>query len=152
MVESPQKEKIAVGKPHGAAENAALLHTLRHSGDIEKEVCFMFHILNTGIAGRYGVNAALVAQYIWERISENELAGRHQYEGRTWMRSSQMMFTAVMPYLSKHAIRRSLERLLKHGVIICGEFGESRFDRTSWYAFTQFGRLLMQESEGEDYE
>jgi len=112
----------------------------------------MFHILNTGIAGRYGVNAALVAQYIWEQVSENELADRHQYEGRIWMRSSQMMFTAVMPYLSKHAVRRALERLMEKGVIIRSEFGANKFDRTSWYAFTQFGRLLMQESEGRDYE
>ena len=63
-----------------------------------------------------------------------------------------MMFTAVMPYLSKHAVRRALERLIVKGVIIRSEFGANKFDRTSWYAFTQFGRLLMQESEGRDYE
>ena len=36
----------------------------------------MFHVLNTDIAQRYGVNAALVAQYIWEEIGKNEFADR----------------------------------------------------------------------------
>jgi len=117
-----------------------------------KEVCFMFHALNTNIAQRYGVNAALVAQYIWEEIGKNEFADRDSYAGKTWMRSSQMMFTAVLPYLSKNMVRRALERLMRQGVIIRGEFSESCFDRTSWYAFTQFGRLLMQESEDENCE
>jgi DNA-binding transcriptional regulator PaaX len=49
-------------------------------------------------------------------------------------------------------VRRALERLMKRGVIVRGEFGDSRFDRTSWYTFTQFGRLLMQESEDENCE
>ena len=112
----------------------------------------MFHALSANIAQRYGVNAALVAQYIWEEIGKNEFADRYSYEGKSWMYSNQMMFTAVLPYLSKNMVRRALERLMKHGVIIRGEFSESRFDRTSWYAFTQFGRLLMQESEDENCE
>lgn len=112
----------------------------------------MFHALSTNIAQRYGVNAALVAQYIWEEIGQNEFADRYSYEGKSWMRLSQMMFTAVLPYLSKNMVRRALERLMKQGVIIRREFSESRFDRTSWYAFTQFGRLLMQESEDDNCE
>ena len=31
----------------------------------------MFHILNTGIARGYGVNAALVAQYIYVQVNES---------------------------------------------------------------------------------
>jgi len=112
----------------------------------------MYHILNTGIARRYGVNTALVAQYVWEQVCENEFHNRHHYDGRRWMRCSQMMFTAVMPYLSRHAVRCALEHLIKQGVLIRGTFGADKFDRTSWYAFTQFGRLLMEESEGDDYE
>lgn len=112
----------------------------------------MIHNFNVGIARRYGVNAALVAQYVWDQICENEFHNKHHYDGRCWMRCSHMMFTAVMPYLSKHLVRRALERLMKQGVLVRGEFGADRFDRTSWYAFTQFGRLLMLESEDEHYE
>jgi hypothetical protein len=112
----------------------------------------VYHLLNPSLARRYGVHAALVVQYIWDEIRTNERGGKCSFAGRTWMRSSQMMFTAIMPYLTKNMVRRALERLMKQGVIMRDEFSESPFDHTSWYAFTQFGRLLMQESEDEHYE
>lgn len=111
----------------------------------------MYHTLNISLARRLGVNAALLAQYIWNEVCKKEFAGRDYFEGKYWMRSSQMMFTAVMPYLSKHMVRRALECLMKQGVIVRGKHSDSPFDHTSWYAFTQFGALLMRESENEDY-
>ena len=38
--------------------------------------------------------------------------------------------------------------LVKGRVLTKGQFNESRFDRTNWYAFTEFGQFLMAESEG----
>jgi len=111
-----------------------------------------YHLLCPSLARRYGVHAALVVKHIWDEVCANERAGRCSFAGRTWMRSSQMMFTAIMPYMTKNMVRRALERLMKRGVIVRGEFGDSRFDRTSWYTFTQFGRLLMRESEDENCE
>ena len=108
-----------------------------------------YHLLNPSLAQRYGVHASLVVQYIWDEIRANGRAGKCSFAGKTWMQSSQMMFTAVMPYLTKNMVRRALERLVKQGVIVRGEFGENPFDRTSWYAFTQFGALMMRESEDE---
>lgn len=108
-----------------------------------------YHLLCPSLARRYGVHAALVVKHIWDEVCANERAGRCSFAGRTWMRSSQMMFTAIMPYLTKNMVRRALERLMKRGVIVRGEFGDSPFDRTSWYGFTQFGALMMRESEDE---
>ena len=45
-------------------------------------------------------------------------------------------------------IRYALKRLVKGRVLTKGQFNESRFDRTNWYAFTEFGQFLMTESEG----
>ena len=45
-------------------------------------------------------------------------------------------------------IRYALKRLVKGRVLTKGRFNESRFDRTNWYAFTEFGQFLMAESEG----
>jgi hypothetical protein len=111
-----------------------------------------YHLLGSSLARRYGVHAALVVKHIWDEVCANERAERCSFAGKTWMRSSQMMFTAIMPYLTKNMVRRALERLMEQGVIVRGEFGESPFDRTSWYAFTQFGALMMRESEGENCE
>ena len=65
-----------------------------------------YHLLNPSLARRYGIHAALVAKYIWDEIWANERAGEGSFAGRTWMRSSQMMFTAIMPYLTKNMVRR----------------------------------------------
>ena len=112
----------------------------------------MLHKFNTGIAKRYGIHAALMADYIRSEIIENEFHGRACHNRQTWMRSSQMMFTAVMPYLSKHAVHRSIKKLIQDGILVRGEFNVSRFDRTAWYSFTQFGYSLMIENENEDYQ
>ena len=52
------------------------------------------------------------------------------------------------PFLSYDEIRYALKRLVKGRVLTKGRFNESRFDRTNWYAFTEFGQFLMTESEG----
>ena len=44
-------------------------------------------------------------------------------------------------------IRYALKRLVKGRVLTKGRFNESRFDRTNWYAFTEFGQFIMAESE-----
>ena len=62
------------------------------------------------------------------------------------------MFTALMPYLSKGMVQGGLRRLAKGGLIVKGEFNQSRFDRTSWYAFTAYGKKVMEECEDRDYE
>jgi len=112
----------------------------------------MLHQFNAVIAKRYGIHAALMSDYIWNEINENKFHGRACHNGQTWMRSSQMMFTAVMPYLSKHAVRRSIKKLIQDSILVRGEFNVSRFDRTAWYGFTQFGCRLMIENENEDYQ
>ncbi len=45
----------------------------------------MIQKFNTGIARRYGIAAALLAEAIWTEIKEHEFHGRCQYDGETWM-------------------------------------------------------------------
>lgn len=53
----------------------------------------------------------------------------------------------LFPFLSYDEIRYALKRLVKGRALTKGRFNESRFDRTNWYAFTEFGQFLMAESE-----
>lgn len=106
---------------------------------------------NSGIAERFGVTAALLLEHIWKEVKENEFHKRYSYEGRTWMRSSKKAFTAHMPYLSGSMVKCGIGRLVKAGLLVQGEHNESRFDRTAWYAFTEYGRKVMEESEDEEH-
>ena len=70
------------------------------------------------------------------------------HEGKVWVRCSVQMMTGFFLFLSYDEIRYALKRLVKGRVLTKGQFNESRFDRTNWYAFTEFGQFLMTESEG----
>ena len=111
----------------------------------------MKQVFHAGIAGKYGMAAAVLAEHIWLEVKENEFQGRHRYGGHVWMRCSIPMFAARMPYLSEGMVKAGLRLLVKDGLIVKGEFNHSRFDRTSWYAFTAYGRKLMERCEDEDY-
>ena len=111
----------------------------------------MIQKFHTGIARRYGIAAALLAEAIWTEIKENEFHGRCQYDGETWMCCSRKMFLIRMPYLTKHMVSTGLARLKRAGVLIKGEWNKGQSDRTGWYTFTPYGRKVMEESEDEDY-
>ena len=49
--------------------------------------------------------------------------------------------------MSYDEIRYALKRLIKGRVLTKGRFNESRFDRTNWYTFTEYGQFLLTESE-----
>ena len=102
---------------------------------------------NSGIAERFGITAALLLEHIWREVKENEFHGRYSYEGNTWMRCSKKAFTVHMPYLSRGMVKCGIGRLKKAGILVQGEHNESRFDRTAWYAFTEYGKKVMEESE-----
>lgn len=95
------------------------------------------------MAVRYGINAAMVAAYLYEGV---EIAGRYYHE-RTWFRCAKRTLTAFFPFLGIHAVSSALKRLTDGGVLVKCEYNNSRFDRTLSYAFTDFGEALMDEVE-----
>lgn len=107
----------------------------------------MKQFFNSGIAEKFGVNAAIIAEYIRSVIKDNEFNRSNLIDGKTWMRHSKFMFTVVMPYLSEYAVDQSLKKLLNGKIIVKNEFNQNRFDRTLWYAFTEYGQKLMERSE-----
>lgn len=108
----------------------------------------MVHFFHSNIAQKYGVNAAVLADFIRGCIEEKSTR-QPQHEGKVWFRCSVQMLTGFFPFLSYDEIRYALKQLVKGRVLTKGRFNESRFDRTNWYAFTEFGEFLMTESEGE---
>ena len=102
----------------------------------------MVHFFDADIAKKYGVNAAVLACFLWDCIEQKSTESPQLHEGKVWVRCSVQMMTGFFLFLSYDEIRYALKRLVK------GQFNESRFDRTNWYAFTEFGQFLMTESEG----
>lgn len=92
----------------------------------------------------YGVNSAIVAQYLWDSlyVCKTDCTVTKQ-QGKEWCRASAIHITSVFPFLSKHQIRNAIDNLTERKVIKKGSFNYSRFDHTNWYCFTEFGKSLM---------
>ena len=109
----------------------------------------MVHFFDSHIAQKYGVNAAVLAAFLWDSAEEKSTQSPQLHEGRVLVRCSVQMMTGFFPFLSYDEIRYALKRLIRARVLTKGRFNESCFDRTNWYAFTEFGQFLMTESEGQ---
>jgi hypothetical protein len=94
----------------------------------------MEHHLNTEDADKYGPIAAIVLNNIKYWICKNKANHRHFHDGRTWTYNSIEAFHKIFHYLSIWQIRRVLDKLVKAGVLLKGNFNKSKYDRTLWYA------------------
>lgn len=101
---------------------------------------------NNKILCKHGVNAAVIADYIW-REKENTGFEIHK---RKWLRCSRKQMTAVYPFLKLGSVDYAVNKLLRAGIINKGELNESKFDRTLSYSFTPYGKTIMES--GEMYE
>lgn len=96
------------------------------------------------MAEKFGVNAAIVAQLIWEKISE-EGGGRHVHiKGyKVWFRCSQLLMSGYLGCMSKDQVRRAIKILVENSILKKDCLNEDRFDHTNWYSFTPYGEQLM---------
>ena len=105
----------------------------------------MIRVFDTDIARKCGVNAATVASFLWERIySEDDYKTEYGVE---WTRVSQKTMTANMPHMSVKMIANAVKKLTNKGYIKVSKFNDSKFDKTNWYAFTDFGFEAMNKDE-----
>lgn len=105
----------------------------------------MISVFDTDIARKCGVNAATVASFLWDRIySEDDYKTEYGVE---WTRVSQKTMTANMPHMSVKMIANAVKKLKNKGYIKVSKFNDSKFDKTNWYAFTDFGFEAMNKDE-----
>lgn len=94
------------------------------------------HIFNIGIAADYGVYEAIVLGNLYFWVQKNEANGKHYHDGHYWTYNSTKAFAHLFPYFSEKQIRTILGKLEKSGLVITGNYNQSAYDRTKWYALT----------------
>lgn len=92
-------------------------------------------VFDAEIAKKYGVDEAILISYLTFWIEKNEANGRNFYDGRYWTYNSTEAFTKLFPFWTARQIRRILKSLEDQNVIITGNYNQSTYDRTTWYAF-----------------
>ena len=96
----------------------------------------MQHHFDVDLAKRYGILEAVLLDNFCFWTVKNAANEVHIYEGRVWVYNSIKAFCEMFPYASQKQIRSALAHLENEGLIVAGNFNESAYDRTKWYALT----------------
>jgi DNA-binding PadR family transcriptional regulator len=104
----------------------------------------MYHSFDIDIATEYGVNEAILLNYLYFWISKNKANEDNCYDGKYWTYNSITALCELFPYMSRKKIRGALDRLEEKGIIEKGNYNKVTYDRTIWYALTEKGWALFQ--------
>ena len=112
----------------------------------------MTHSFDVEAAKKYGVNAAILFQYIHFCCENNKANNRHFHDGLTWTYNTRKAFVSLFPYLTEHKIRTAIDKLIEDGIIVKGKYNIQGYDQTTWYAVTEKGEKLLHKSPSNDEE
>lgn len=104
----------------------------------------MTHSFDIDVAMEYGVNCAIILQNLYYWVEKNRANEKHFYDGMYWTYNSVKAFEELFPYLSSKQIRSALSKLIDEGIIVDGNYNDSAYDRTKWYAITEKGMCFFQ--------
>ena len=62
-------------------------------------VIMMIHTFDSEIAEKYGVNCAILLQFIFFWCEKNKANGKHFYDGHYWTYNSRKALQSLFPYL-----------------------------------------------------
>lgn len=99
----------------------------------------MDHHFNPNVAKEFGIVEAVFIQNLYYWISKNRANNKNFHDGRYWTYNSSKAWNDLFIYLTKRQIEYALKRLIDAGVIIRGNYNKNKFDRTSWFAFSDLG-------------
>lgn len=96
----------------------------------------MQHHFDIYLAKKYGILEAVLLDNFCFWTAKNAANEVHIHDGRVWTYNSVKAFCEMFPYASQKQIRSALAHLENEGLIVAGNFNESAYDRTKWYALT----------------
>lgn len=103
----------------------------------------MQHHFDVDLAVRYGMVEAILINHFEYWIELNRTNDRNYYDGRYWTFNSMKALMEIFPYLTEKKIRTALKNLQDEGLILTGNYNRSAYDRTLWYAFSDFAVSIL---------
>lgn len=110
----------------------------------------MEHHFNIEIAKKYDIVTAVLLNNFEYWTAKNEANEKNYFDGRYWTYNSKSAFCELFPYLTARQIDYALNKMIKDGLIISGNYNENKYDRTLWYAITDFGKCILQNCQMEE--
>lgn len=103
----------------------------------------MQHYFDIELAERYGILEAVIINHLQFWIAKNKANECNYYDGYYWSYFSTKAIADLFPYANDRQIRYALNKLIKEDVLQTGNYNKMKYDRTLWYAFTDFGLELL---------
>ena len=110
----------------------------------------MNHSFDINIAKKYGIEEAILLQYIYFWVEKNRANNQNFYDGNFWTYNTKKAFAELFPYMTPRKIDYALNNLIVKGLIVTGYYNEKPTDRTLWYALTKMGYCILQNCEMEN--
>lgn len=110
------------------------------------------HHFDIDLACKYGILEAILINHFQFWLKTNKANKKNYHEGRYWTFNSAKAFAELFPYVSERKIRNALKHLQDENIIITGNFNKSSYDRTLWYAFTDYAISILQNRQMEKAE
>ncbi|PWM78640.1 MAG: hypothetical protein DBY32_03945 [Phascolarctobacterium sp.] len=88
------------------------------------------------IAEQYGIEEAILLNYIAFWVQKNAANEQNYHDGRYWTYNSLKALSKLFPYMNERKIRYALDKLKNAGLILSGNFGTDLRNRTLWYSLT----------------
>ncbi len=105
----------------------------------------MNHQFNTSIAKKYDTNTAILLNHFIFWTQKNLANKKNIHDGLCWTYNTVEAFCKIFDYWTRHQIEHILKKLIENGLIVKGNYNESKYDRTCWYAITPKVYLLTPE-------
>ena len=112
----------------------------------------MEHHFNVEIAEKYGILEAILLNNFYFWIKKNEANDKNFHEGRYWTYNSAKALHRLFPYASERKIRSAIKHLEDEGLVLTGNYNNSAYDRTTWYALTENAICILQNRQMEEAE
>lgn len=106
----------------------------------------MKHIFDVSVAEKYGLVESILLENLFYWARKNSANEKHFHDGRYWTYNSRKAFARLFPYMGEKSIERALNHLVGSGILMKGNYNTDKFDRTSWFAFTDLGESIMAET------
>lgn len=108
------------------------------------------HSFNIYVAADYGIEAAVIIQNFQFWLNKNLANKVHIHDGKVWTYNSAKAMAELFPYFNAKKIAYVINKLVDDGVLIKGNYNQSAYDRTCWYAFVDENKWLNRHAENEN--
>lgn len=103
----------------------------------------LHHTFDVAIATEFkSIELAILIHHFQFFISRNRNLKRNYHQERTWTYQTLEEIAAVYPYWSRDQVNRLLRKAVEMKILKKGNFNQTTYDRTCWYAFSNEDKFL----------